>query len=106
VSKKRDIIKTQFGINLPVRTQIGGAVYEWRVATLRGKRTCAQVDYCTHVVTIDLAKHANLNDLLDTFWHEISHIIRTEFRTKMSHTDIVRDSQGRTQALFALVEAQ
>ena len=106
MTKKRDIIHTKFGVNLPSVIQIGGAVYRIKDAKLRGKRKMAELDYRTQVMSIDVAKHANLNDLLDTYNHEVSHIITAEFRTKVSHDDIRRDTHGRTQALLALVNAQ
>ena len=99
-------IRTRFGIKLPSSIQIGAAVYTIILAPLYGKRTCAVTDHNKQTITIDMAKHTDLHDLLDTYWHEVSHVIKAQLRTKMSHEDIVRDAHGRTQALLALVNAQ
>lgn len=107
MSKKRDIIKTKFGFNLPGHVQIGGVVWEVVDAPLRGKRTFAVHDPTKLRITIDVAKHATAYELIQTWEHEINgHCIVCETSYTRPHKELNVEAHLRTQTFVALVMAQ
>jgi len=104
---KKNRIKTKFGIYLPTRVQIGGVVWTVRDRPIRGKRTFGVHDAAKLTITIDVAKHATLYELLQTWEHEVNgHCAVCETGYDRPHKELNVEAHLRTQTLVALVMAQ
>jgi len=102
--KKR--IATKFGVYLPAVIPFGGVEYQVVDAPLRGKRTFGKTDGIRLRITIDVAKHETLAELLQTLEHEIGHAIVYETGYSRPHRELNVEAHLHTQALVALVMAQ
>jgi hypothetical protein len=104
---KRKRIKTKFGIYLPGEVQIGGVVWTIEDRPLRGERTFASHNSAKLTITFDVAKHATLYELLQTWEHEVNgHSVVCETGYTRPHEELNVEAHLRTQTLVALVMAQ
>jgi hypothetical protein len=99
-------ISTKFGVYLPELVPIGGVTYRLIDRPLRGKRTFGDTNALTLTIIIDVAKHATVAELLQTFEHETRHAIVYETGNKRNHKELNVEAHMGTQALFAFVMCQ
>ena len=97
-------IETPFGMNLPCKVMIGAVPY--LVKDNPHMEDFGDCNFDRKVISINVAKHLTLPQLLVTWHHETGHAIANEFGVPLSEGNCDRMAQGRTQAHVAWMEAQ